>query len=317
VETPFDNTNLSRRAVLGGLGAGLVGAGLLASGSASAAPTASGVMQQAHPSAPSAFPQVTAPTALKPELRYVLHCGYDFLPIDSAQTWSTNGGSFHFNGASSGYCGVLAHLPVGSVIKELELYGSRPAAGVVGLYLWDVNMTTGNISNPASINSPTVAGDFTLTLPVDSTQSATSKARPFVFIDGVAAPGTSIYGLRVGYVSPTGFIALPTAINPRVLDTRAGGTKLQPNEERTITLPVPGGVAAVLTLTATQTVGGGFISVFQSGITWPGNSSINFVEPNQSIANTVITAVSADSKIIIRGGQSATDVIIDVAGWIA
>lgn len=314
MDTPIANTNLSRRAVLGGLGAGVVGAGLLASGSAGAAPT-TGVMTGT--AIPSAFPQAATPTALKPALRYIVFAGHDFAPLESADEYTTLDGRFRFLGASFGYASVLPNLPIGAVIKELELYGTRTAAGIVELDLWRSTVTSGEVAEIATVVVPAVAGEFTATLPVDDIHDATHKSTPFVNINAAAAPTTQIYGMRIGYVSPNGFIALPTAINPRVLDTRAGGTKLQPNEERIITLPVPGGVAVVITLTATRTVGGGFISVFQAGIPWPGNSSINFVDPDQSVANTVISAVSADSKITIRGGQNATDVIIDVAGWIA
>jgi len=74
----------------------------------------------------------------------------------------------------------------------------------------------------------------------------------------------------------------------------------------------------VFTLTISNTTGnGGFVAAFQAGIPWPGDSSINWSGPNQDIANTVVCAVSADSKIVLRGGANATDVIVDVAGWIA
>jgi hypothetical protein len=121
-------------------------------------------------------------------------------------------------------------------------------------------------------------------------------------------------------VSATGFVALPTSVNPRVYDSRqGGGTKLAPGEERTITLPVPAAIgAAVFTLTLTRTEGaGGYVAAFPAGIPWPGNSSINFFGPNHDIATSVVCAVSADSRITLRGGDNRTDVIVDVAGWIA
>jgi hypothetical protein len=167
---------------------------------------------------------------------------------------------------------------------------------------------------------PAVAGTFTTTLECNDTQDAQLKSTPFVYIDGAAWPGTAIWGMRVGFVSPTGFVPLPTAIPPRVYDSRQPGlTKLAPGEERTITLPVPGAIgAAVFTLTVTNTEGpGGFVSAYQAGIPWPGNSSVNWIGANQDVANTVLCAVSADSKIILRGGNFPTNVIVDVAGWIA
>ncbi len=154
----------------------------------------------------------------------------------------------------------------------------------------------------------------------NDTQDQQFKSTPFAYIDATAAPTAQIYGIRIGYTSPNGFVPLPSGVLPRVYDTRLpGGSKLNPNEERTITLPVPAAIgAAVLTVTLSNTEsGGGYVAVFPAGITWPGNSSVNFSGPNQDVANTVVTAVSADSKITIRGGANKTDVIIDVTGWIA
>jgi hypothetical protein len=82
---------------------------------------------------------------------------------------------------------------------------------------------------------------------------------------------------------------------------------------------VPPGVAAVITVTLTRTEGSGdYVSVFPAGTAWPGTSSVNYSGPNQNVANTVVIATGSDSRISLRGGDNnATDVIIDVAGWIA
>jgi hypothetical protein len=302
-----DHNRLTRRTVLGGLGAAT---GLAVGGFGVAGATAG-------PAAPG---HIEAATALQPSLRYLVACGHDFAPLASASEYSTLDGQFRFAGTSSGYASVLANLPVGSVIKELELYGSRTAAGVVSLDLWKSTVATGAVTMSAQAFVPVADGPFTVTLATDDVQDSSFKSTPFVNIDAAAAPTTAIFGLRIGYVSPTGFTALPTSTSPRVHDSRNPGfSKLAANEERTIGLPVPAAIQAVVfTLTVTNTEGaGGFVSVFPAGIPWPGNSSINWSGPNQNVANTVVSAVSADSKIVLRGGANSTDVIVDVAGWIA
>ncbi|MFT3852191.1 MAG: hypothetical protein QM733_05575 [Ilumatobacteraceae bacterium] len=185
--------------------------------------------------------------------------------------------------------------------------------------LWKSTVATGDVARTAAVIVPAATGVFTATVACDDTQDTQFKSTPFVNIDAAAAPTTSIFGLRVGYVSPTGFVPLPSTTPPRVYDSRTGDPKLAPNEERTITLPVPAAIgAAVFTLTITETAGaGGFVAAFPAGIPWPGNSSINWSAPNQNIANTVVCAVSSDSKIVLRGGANATHVVVDVAGWIA
>ena len=203
------------------------------------------------------------------------------------------------------------------MIKELQLYGVRAAAGLVSLELWKSTVATGTVVRTAHANVPAVAGNFTTTVVCNDTQDAHSKSTPFVFIDSAAAPATNIFGMRVGFVSPAGFVRLPATVAPRVYDSRRPGfEKLAASEERTIRLPVPSAIgAAVFTLTVTETEGvGGYVAAFQAGIPWPGNSSINWSGPNENIANTVVCAVSADSKIVLRGGADPTHVIIDVAG---
>jgi hypothetical protein len=306
------HSSLTRRAVLGGIGAAT---GLAVGGF---------TPRPAH--ADQGLPDGTlgsllAPaTALKPTLRYVVACGHDLAPLESPSAYTTVDGRFRFTGTSSGFASLLANLPVGSVIKEIEMYGTRGAAGLVSLELWKSDVSAGTVTQTASAVVPAVAGEFTVTAAADDLQDARIKSTPFVLIDATAAPTTQIYGMRIGYVSPTGFVPLPTTTSPRVHDSRdAGLTKLAPNEERTLGLPVPAGIGGVVfTLTVTNTEGnGGFVSVYPAGIPWPGNSSINWSGPNQNIANTVVSAVSASSAIVLRGGANRTDVVVDVAGWIA
>jgi len=122
--------------------------------------------------------------------------------------------------------------------------------------------------------------------------------------------------VTLGYTPPTqSFIPFSGAV-PRVLDTRNTGGPLQPGEERVVDLGFPGARGAVLNLTVTNTVGGGFVAVFPANVAWPNNSSINWSSGNQNIANGVITALDSSGQIKIRGGASPTDVVIDRIGWL-
>lgn len=113
---------------------------------------------------------------------------------------------------------------------------------------------------------------------------------------------------------------VPLTPIPRVYNSRDGGQpKRGDGEERTVALApgIPAAAnAAVINLTVTETVAAGYVAVFPANVAWPGNSSINWSDPNQNIANTAITGIDPSSQIKIRGGANPTHVIIDVLGWL-
>lgn len=116
------------------------------------------------------------------------------------------------------------------------------------------------------------------------------------------------------------------AISPRrVYDSRSGAGKLDGGDERTISVAtsgadevVPAGATAVaITATVTNTEGsaGGYVSVRPAGTPWAGTSSVNWFGPGQNIATTVISALGGDRELRLRGGESPTDVVVDVTGY--
>jgi hypothetical protein len=72
----------------------------------------------------------------------------------------------------------------------------------------------------------------------------------------------------------------------------------------------------VINLTVTGTEAAGFVAVFAADVPYPGNSNINWSASGQNIANGVITATDRSGNVKIRGGVNATDVVIDVQGFI-
>ncbi len=109
----------------------------------------------------------------------------------------------------------------------------------------------------------------------------------------------------------------------RLLDTRVavGYTGSKPSAGTTATLPVLGqqgvpttGVSAiVLTLTATEAEGPGYVSMWPEG-TKPSTSVLNPESAGQTIANQVILPVGADGSV--RWTTTvATHLVADVSGW--
>ncbi|MGE0878433.1 MAG: hypothetical protein AB7L13_05275 [Acidimicrobiia bacterium] len=306
---------LSRRALLGsaGAGAGAFSLGLLST--RAGATTGSAVMRERAGAA-----DVEVATALQAGVKYLLASGHDMLPLDSTQAWTTLDGHFTFTGTSSGYVKIPFDLPVGAVLKEIELYGTRSAGtGTAALEIWTSTVNTGAVAKTESTTLTSNTGPFTLTLALDRAVTETSKPTVFVSLDATSATETQLWGARLGMQPPSAFVA-STLSNPRVYDSRTNGAgKLAANEERTVSLGLPAGVTtAVFNLTITETEGfGGYVAVFAANLaTWPGNSSINWQAPDQNVANLVVTAISPDGKVKVRGGANKTHVVIDVLGYI-
>jgi hypothetical protein len=311
---------LSRRAMLGTLGAGAVGltAAMALPSGATAAPIGGG---QDGGSAVALEVASLGETPVKATLDYVFVSGWEIEPLTSTQKWERFDNAFRFSGTASadqGWALIPTSLPVGAVLKEIELYGFTGAGSSSALELWTSSGLNPSASKTTNVAIPVNAGAFTVTMAADVTVSATEAVRAFVNIKDTVAGATRITGARIGYVPLPAFVALNPI--PRPYNTRdtPGLTKLAAGEERTIQLPVPAGIsAAVVQLTVTETGPAGWVAVFSADApSWPGNSSINWFAANSNVGNTVLTAVSPDGKIKIRGGSSSTHVIIDVPGVI-
>ena len=122
------------------------------------------------------------------------------------------------------------------------------------------------------------------------------------------------------YTTDTAAGALTTMPPTRILDTRDGGHPVGPGG--TLALPVAGvgsvpatGVTAVqLNVTATNTTGDSFLSVFPGGTPVPDISNMNY-RPGQTVGNSVIVPVGADGKIDFWNHLGNVDVVVDISGY--
>jgi hypothetical protein len=122
-----------------------------------------------------------------------------------------------------------------------------------------------------------------------------------------------------------------TAMNPaRLLDTRSGGSTVDGTSQgggatsagQTVELQVAGragipedAVAAVLNITATDTAGWGYLSVFPCGETRPNASNLNYTEAGDTRPNAVVTKLGAGGKVCIYTGEAGAQLIADVDGF--
>lgn len=79
-------------------------------------------------------------------------------------------------------------------------------------------------------------------------------------------------------------------------------------------VPAYGVSAVALNVTVAGSTGGGYLTVYPSGVTMPLASNVNFY-PGQVIPNMVIAKVGADGKIAIANFGGITPVVVDVVGW--
>ena len=126
-------------------------------------------------------------------------------------------------------------------------------------------------------------------------------------------------GARVGSIVPA--TGLVTVAQNRKLDTR-GLAKPALGSITTVQLApdIPlGARAALVNITATQTVDGGFVSAFPgTQVVPPNTSSLNWTSSNIDIANAAVVQLEGGTtiKLAVGGGTTAAaHLICDVLGY--
>ncbi len=201
-------------------------------------------------------------------------------------------------------------MPVGAQLKQINVsYVGQPFVAVTRRVLGE-HLDT-DITPVLSTSAGAGAKSESFAVDAAITGGATHAVRVF------CSAGDSILGVEIGFVpAPQAFVPY-TGGAPRALDTRNPGfTPFSANEERTLDLSsllISSGRAAVINVTATETGGPGFVAAFSDGITYPGNSTVNFTGAGQTIANAAVCTM-AGGKIKLRCGPAPTHVIVDVVG---
>jgi VCBS repeat-containing protein len=109
-----------------------------------------------------------------------------------------------------------------------------------------------------------------------------------------------IVDLNAAY-NPTGSAWLQAVAAHRLLDTRVGGQQIAAGSVQQIQVAGSNGapanaVAAVLNITATETGGAGFITVYPCGSTVPDVSNLNFAA-GETVANSVTATVGTNGNV--------------------
>ncbi len=313
MDNDSDNGNgVSRRNLLAGIGAVAAGAGAFALPTTVSAGAPPIVAVNLHPE--------TLGAAL-PSLTYLPIDGFDFQPDTN---YAANGRyASDADGVGTNLAGELAAsipLPVGSVIRQINIgYRGTPILNVFQRQLdkpFAGTRATTLQTNSMSLVTVGGYGNQTVDLPTPVTIVANSTYSLRFYV----SPGSTIFGVTIGYTPSTQSFVPFAGTNPRLYDSRppSADGKLKPGEDRVISLGSVGAHSAVLNLTVTGTEGaGGYVGAYSAAISpWPGNSSINWFGAGQNLANGVICAVDGTGKIKLHGGDNNTHVIVDIIGYL-
>ena len=302
-DDPGAHGAFSRRALIGGLGAGAVGLGL-----------ATGFGGATHVMAAGDVPEALgAPVD-----------GLVYLPLDATafDVATTDGDHYRLYQADTGmqpatsdagavprYLYASLPIPIGSVIRRINIgYYGQPIISISRRSLTSVTNT--QVFGPVTTSlSGTNPRSQTFELNVALTAGAAYVLEVFCLA------GESVRGVEIGYIPAAQAFVPYTGNAPRAFDSRET-TKFAAREERVIDLSstlIPTARAAVINLTATETDGPGFLAAFKNGITYPGNSSVNFSSAGATIANGVVCPM-ANGRIKVRTGPAGSHVIVDVIG---
>jgi hypothetical protein len=210
-----------------------------------------------------------------------------------------------------GVLGVLGQSEIGQLGKLLAgVYGlAFPTSGAAGY----------------GVVAHSIGGGAPLWIVPQGTSGATGTG--FMFPGAMwADAGGAVYNYRTGQGNNSGNAALYqlSSVNllgapVRILDTRSG-SKVGANSFISLQVSgahgIPTGATALIcNATVTNTTGPGDLILWPDGVTRPNTSNLNY-SGGQTVANFAIVGLSVAGKIDIFAHVSATDVIIDAAGYI-
>lgn len=187
----------------------------------------------------------------------------------------------------------------------IELSATATAGGPV-TYQWYVG-ASGDTSTPAALGNPINATPAT---------STSYWARATNTACGLSTDTPTI---NVNVVPPsTTNTSLYTITPCRVVDTRSSsalphlGTI---NVTFASTCGIPAGAkAAVANITAIAPLATGFLAMYPTGATWPGNSTLNY-RAGKTRTNNAIIVLSNDGRATVLNNGASQHFVIDVTGY--
>ncbi len=144
--------------------------------------------------------------------------------------------------------------------------------------------------------------------------NAAGSAEVLVDLQGYFAPVASGLGYYVPLTPARIADTRPQSGEPDAGRTLASNSSLGIQVAGMGGVPAAGATAAVLNVTATDTSGAGFLSVYPAGLAWPGTSSLNWAAGG-TVADRVIVPLGAGGKIAVYTNSGPAQVVVDVTGY--
>jgi hypothetical protein len=235
------------------------------------------------------------------------------------------------NGTGWGLSSIPTTKPLvagGTAPVRIEGAGGIPSSGVTAVVLnLTVTGTTGagsliawadGTSRPSTSNLNWTGASQTIAA------SATVKVADDGVVDLYTSSTTHLIADVQGYWTSGTTGSKYTALTPaRLLDTRSkvGISTTSKITNAVVSLKVrghggvpTGATSAVLNLTATQTVGGGYLEAYPEGATRPTASNVNWSATGTTIPNLVVVPIGSDGNVSIYV-HGTSHVIADVSGY--
>lgn len=214
---------------------------------------------------------------------------------------------------------VCVDLRVANIQTATAAHIHPGAAGATGAPLIVLNVPTATGSQTCVTTTPTIATDI-----------ATNPANFYINVHTADFPNGAIRGQLGSGGTKSGSVQL---LNEplRAYDSRINGDGvLNPLTTRTVSLALgadsagvskiavpPGAIGAMIRLTVTATVNGGYLKVYSADLTAePKTSNVNWTESGTDNGADTTVAVDALGRVKVSSGGGSTQFVIDVVGYL-
>ena len=235
--------------------------------------------------------------------------GADPWPSDPGVLWLTGTAQFPLPSAPTKVTAVAGNASAGVTWTAPAFNGGTAVTGYTvtatpGPQTATVNGSTTSAVVNGLTNNTSYTFTVTATNGIGASQSAASNpVIPSAWV-GFFRPLTParLLDTRTGVGGPAGRIAGGQTIDVQVVGR--GG------------VPASGVAAVILNATVTNPTQLSYLMVYPSGIARPVASNMNF-DAGQTLASLVAIGVGSGGRVSVFNAAGATDVILDVTGWVA
>jgi hypothetical protein len=269
-----------------------------------------------HPSGTSKWPKIPIKTPAPANTVSNVVGLSDFAGIGGQLTYdATSKGVF----AAGSFCLASLNVPPGSVFKTLSAWGTSTNATGQDWTLVGHDLVNNTVAGLLPSANPGTTGRQMVTISGDILVPPYGRLLLQVLSSGDINNTVSGVGYYYVPASPAFNLIAPT----RVYDSRLSGGTLASGATRSISVAtdihaapaVPSLASAVFyNLTVVGSPGGGYLSLFPFGTTWPGNSSINWTNGN-ALANGGVVALGGDRQINVYCNGNKTHFLLDITGY--